>query len=95
MSPAGAGIRARQRGTAWIMGRASPLARNRTAAIAVIAVVEGGDRPPNVGVTRQELMVTKVPLMVGRFPANMYLLDINPDWLISGEKQPVGVKFQP
>jgi hypothetical protein len=40
-------------------------------------------------------MVTKVPLMVGRFPANMYLLDINPDWLISGEKQPVGVKFQP
>ena len=38
-------------------------------------------------------MVTNVPLLVGRFPANMYLLDINPDWLISGEKQPVGLNI--
>ena len=29
----------------------------------------------------------------GRFPAKMYLLDINPDRLISGEKQSVGVTF--
>ena len=42
-----------------------------------------------------EDVVTNVPLMVGGFPAKMYLLDINPDRLISGEKQPVGVKFQP
>jgi len=37
--------------------------------------------------------VTNVPLKLGRFPAKMYLLDINPDRLISGEKQSVGVNF--
>ena len=31
--------------------------------------------------------------MFGGFPAKMYLLDINPDRLISGEKQSVGVNF--
>jgi hypothetical protein len=34
--------------------------------------------------------VTNVPLKPGLFPAKMYLLDINPDRLISGESQSVG-----
>ncbi len=46
-----------------------------------------------VGFSSRHTHVTNVPLKLGRFPAKMYLLDINPDRLISGEKQSVGVNF--
>jgi hypothetical protein len=64
------------------MGRASWRARNLSVAVPSVAVV--------TRLIRVQKQVTNVPLKPAIFPAKMYLLDINPDRLISGEKQSVG-----